>query len=99
MAISSDRGNQVFSIGYFPDVLGELEMDIEEIYIEPEPEPELEVDDEPFRNRGEAYRTYTARQRIEIAREGKWLESVLSDFDAYYEIEDFDDYYAVKFSH
>lgn len=95
MAISSDRGNQVYSIGDFPDVFGELDMDDGENLIG----SEFDSDETNSSGPVGTYRTYSARQRIEIAREGKWLKSALSDFDAYHEIEDIDDFYSVKFSH
>ena len=57
---------------------------------------ENEFDGAVFNSRGETFKTYTARQRIEIAREEKWLDSAIADFSDDYG--DFDDYYAVGYS-
>ena len=95
MPVSSDKNNYVYSAGAFPDGFRDSNMDGDEIYLN----PETDIDDTVFNGRGETYRTFTARQRIEIAREGKWLESTMSDFDDYTDIEGFDDDYAVEFSH
>ena len=95
MAVSSDKHVLEFWIGVPPDEFGDLDMDENDIGLS----STMDLDDEVFNDCGETFRTYTARQRIEIAREDKWLESAMADFDDYYEIEDFDDYYAVRFSH
>ena len=95
MAVSSDKSIREFWIGEPPGEFGDLDMDEDEIGVD----ADMDFDDAIFDDRGETLRTYTARQRIEIAREDKWLESAMSDFDDYYEIEDFEDYYAAKFSH
>ena len=95
MAVSSNKNALEFWIGEPPGEFGDLDMDEDEIGVD----SDMDLDDTIFNDRGETFRTYTARQRIEIAREDKWLESAMSDFDDYYEIEDFEDYYAAKFSH
>jgi hypothetical protein len=67
------------------DPADEMENDMEDedfpdnfIEIEPEVELDLEVESRP--------RSFTARQRIELLREQRWLESMMEDFG------EFDDY-------
>ena len=66
-----------------PDDYMENDMDDEDFVddfteIEAEAELDLEVESRP--------QVFTARQRIEMVREQKWLESMMEDFG------DFDDY-------
>lgn len=42
---------------------------------------------------------FTARQRIEMAREERWLRSLTADFDDIDEFESFDDHMVGEFSH
>lgn len=96
MANSSQFDNFDYSDGEFPEWLGDMDMDDIDSYID----RESETDSEQFGEYGESCRTYTARQRIEIGGESRWLKSVTSDFETYDdETVDFDDYYAVRFTH
>lgn len=95
MAVSSDKSIREFCIGELPGELGDPDRDEDDIGVD----SDMDLDDAIFIDRGETVRLYTARQRIEIAREDQWLESAMSDFDEYYEIEGFDDFYDAEFSH
>ena len=68
----------------------ELDMDDEEIYfdgLEPEETEEAEDAEDGNSNGANRYRSFTARRRIEIAREEKWLKSLMADFEDYDSIE------------
>jgi len=66
-----------------------IEMDDEEIFFdEYDVEPDEECDVLDFTGR---YRHFSARRRIEIAREDKWLQSVMADFEDFDLIGDSDD--------
>ena len=54
------------------------EMDDEELYFDDEDELDEAYDALDFTSR---YRHFSARRRIEIAREDKWLQSVMADFE------------------
>lgn len=74
----------------------EMDMD-DELYFDDldgeEEEAELNFD------ASKRYKSFSARRRIEIAREDKWLKSVMADFDDFDGIEDFSDNYAEEFSY
>ena len=59
----------------------------------PEDEDELDFDPE-WRPK-----TFTARQRIEMAREEKWLQSLVADFDDFDRLDGFNDEYVGGLSH
>jgi hypothetical protein len=66
----------------------DLEMDDDEdIFFDDEADGE-EFEALDFTNR---YRNFSARRRIEIAREDKWLQSVMADFEDFDSIGDPDD--------
>ena len=77
-------------------------MDDKEFY-----DDELDLDDELVEQFSDTEPFLTARQRIEIAREERLLQSMLSDFDDwdefdgisnFNEIENFGSYYTEQFS-
>jgi len=53
------------------DELDDIDLDDEFLFDDPE---------EPFEFSGQ-YKTFSARRRIEIAREDKWLKAAMADFD------------------
>ena len=64
--------------------------------LEEEEEEELESGSSPFS------KPMTPRQRVELAREERWLRSMTADFediDEFERIESFGDYYVDRFSH
>jgi len=66
-------------------------VDDEDPGLEDESELEFEVEDLPH--------SYTARQRIEMALEDKWLKSAMADFDDIDGLEDFADRQVAGFSY
>ena len=60
---------------------------------------DLILDDDDLLGYVEPDRIYTARQLIEIAREDRWLESVMSDLDHFSGIDDYDGNFADEFAH
>lgn len=72
-----------------PDFPEDQELDDNEFpeeILEPGDEDELDFDAEDLTI---ADKFFSARQRVEIAREERWLRSVMADFDDYDEIENF----------
>lgn len=81
-----------------PDFLEDEELeddDFPEDILAPDDEEALDFDDdEPT----VSSKSFTARQRVEIAREERWLRDIMADFDEYDVIEDFADEYHAGFS-
>ena len=82
------------------DDLTEMEMEMDDdsdLYLDDDMESddddlEIDVDDDEVDSRltrlVDRYQAFSARRRIEIAREDKWLKSVMADFDDYDSFED-----------
>lgn len=75
----------------------EMEMDDDsELYLDDmesdDDDLEIDVEDDEVDSRltrlVDRYQAFSARRRIEIAREDKWLKSVMADFDDYESFED-----------
>ena len=67
----------------------DLEMeDEDDIYFEEEGEGDEDFEALDFTNR---YKNFSAKRRIEIAREDKWLQSAMADFEDFDSIGDYDD--------
>lgn len=82
----------------FPEDLIDLDDEDED---EDDEEEEEEEEELRFDSRGAA-KHLTARQRIEIAREDRWLKSMMADFDDIDDIdriEGFSDCYVGELSH
>lgn len=71
--------------------LMELEMDEDELFFD-----DIGSDDDTgeFTDASDRYKSFSARRRIEIAREDKWLKSVMADFDDLDRLDDFDGQFA-----
>lgn len=69
-----------FDLDDDPEEYADLEMD-DDIYFEEEEEDSEDEDDYESLDFSNRYRNFSARRRIEIAREDKWLQSVVADFD------------------
>lgn len=71
------------------DDLMEMETDMEEdeLFFD-DIELETAVGDDEVAESSERYKSFSARRRIEIAREDRWLKSVMADFDDFEGIED-----------
>ena len=79
----------------------EYPEDLIELDDEDEDEEEEEEEELDFESMGGG-KSLTARQRIEIAREDRWLKSMMVDFediDEFDRIEGFSDCYVGEFSH
>ena len=71
------------------DEFADLEMeDDDEIYFDDDNVGDEDYEALDFSNR---YRNFSARRRIEIAREDKWLQSVMADFEDFDFIGDSDE--------
>jgi len=78
------------------DDLTDVEMDDEELFfddIDDEDDKELDFESD------DRYKSFSARRRIEIANEDKWLKSAMADFDDFEQIEGFGDGYVEEFSY
>lgn len=80
------------------DPLDTLETDMDEEYFSddfdaPDDECALDFDTDP------APKYFTARQRIEIAREERWLQLLVADFEDIDRIDSYSDDYLSELSH
>jgi hypothetical protein len=56
----------------------ELDMDDSDLFLD---DLDVDEDEEEFDQAADKYRSFSARRRIEIAREDRLLKSLMSDFD------------------
>lgn len=78
--------------------LADLDMEDGDLYFE-DIESDDDDDDGDFYESSDRYKSFSARRRIEIAREDKWLKSAMADFDDFDGIEDLGDHFAEELSY
>jgi len=75
--------------------MDESDLYFDDIESDDDEEEDEDFDDEP----SDRYKSFSARRRIEIAREDKWLKSVMADFDDYEGLDDLGDRYTEEYSY
>lgn len=95
MAVRDDVQGQDFWVDDDPGDIMEMEEEEESCF----EDFEEEGDQDAFIDVTDRYQAFSARRRIEIVREDKWLRSLMADFDDYDDLEDADGICTKAFSH
>jgi len=99
MTLRELSDGEEFWAGNDPDDEIEMTMDENELLLDTTDEDDGTDDVEFYEELRFGCRPLSARRRIEISREERWLKSALADFEEYYGIEDFDDHYVERSSY